>query len=388
MVKSHTKHHPKQQAKQHSTHTYHPYHWRHLPVPARYILIVIIVGLTGYAMLRMSHAATNAVSSQAETGQLAGNYSIDTSADAAGGTANAVSFGTGTVIPAPSNLEAVTGGDSVALLWDLPADATKTEVYRNNSLVATVTKGQGVVRGDKLGTRYIDKSITKGTTYQYKIRSINNSGQASAYTTAISSRPPTNTSPVPTVSINNPSNADLNAYLQTYAIPEIQTWYPKVGDALAYPDYTPRNNITIFLDPTYTGLAEASFSSGQIRVNPGWLRDNPEDAGGMFVHEATHILQAYPGSQPGYITEGIADWTRDWFTRERPGHKPSATAKLTDGYSEGAYMLEYAEQRYSSGIIRKVNIAAHNGQYSDNIIVQATGKTPQQLYDEAKAANF
>jgi hypothetical protein len=386
MVKTHTKNHHNHPAK----HSIVPYqqHWHRFPFSGRYILAILGVALIGYAMVRMSHAATNATTAQAEDGQLTGNYSLTSRADGAGGTASAVSFGTGIVVPAASNLEALTGGNSIALLWDLPDGIVKTEVYRNNTLVSTVIKGQGVVRGDKLGTRYIDRAITKGTTYQYKVRTLDSSGRASDYTAAVSARAPTDTSPVPTISINNPSNADLTGYLNDYAIPEIQTWYPKISDAIGYPDYTPRNTITIFLDPAYTGLAEASFVTGQIRVNPTWLRNNPEDAGGMFVHESTHILQAYPGSQPGYITEGIADWTRDWFTRERPNHKPSATAKLTDGYSEGAYMLEYAEQRYSPGIIRKVNIAAHNGQYNDSVITQATGKTPQQLYDEAKAANF
>lgn len=327
-------------------------------------------------------AATFSANSEAETGTLAGNASVQQQASGASGNAS-VLFGGIAAALAPANLQTITGGNSVAILWDMAPGAAKTEVYRNNTLVATATPGQGTVRGDKLGTRYIDKSITKGTAYQYKVRAIAANGTPSPFSAPATATPPTSTTAVPGVTINNSADPSLNDYLNTVAIPEIQTWYPKISDALAYPDYTPRNAIVLKMDATYDGIAYASGDS--VVVNPAWLAANLEDGGGMFIHEVTHLLQAYP-SAPGYITEGVADWTRDWFTRERPGHVSASTATLASGYSEGAAMLQWGQTKYSPDLVRKVNIAAHNGTYTDSLITGATGKNPEQLYAESKAS--
>lgn len=109
----------------------------------------------------------------------------------------------------------------------------------------------------------------------------------------------------------------------------------------------------------------------------------------MFIHESTHILQAYPTGldTSGWITEGIADWTRDWFMRERfyiP--KPSDTI---GSYQQGALAARWAEKQYSPGFVRKLNVALHNGQYTSSLVASlAGGRSATTLFNEAKAAQY
>ncbi len=358
------------------------FRWVNLWQPA---IIVVLFSLGAFLGLRELQAAGFVIDKEVESVQPIGNASIVDDGTASGGKATRFGFN------APSNLVARTGGNSIALLWDLPADSTgSTEIFRNGTKIGTVIPGNGVVHGDKLGTRYIDRAVTRGTTYQYQVRSVSSSGQATALSPAINVTHPTNTTPVPTITIDAAQATDLTDYLNNQAKPEIETWYSKISDTLAYPSYTPLNSMRLFMDASYTGVASADYTTRTIRVNPAWLRANLEDGGGMFLHEATHILQAYPSDTTGWATEGIADWVRDYYTRERYQlHVPKPNAKLTNGYAESAYMLQWAETKYSVGLIRKLNIALHNGTYTNSFVPNLTGgRTPEQLYAEAQAAHL
>ena len=343
--------------------------------------LVAVLGIAGFALISSTQADSVFQAGEAEAGLLAGPVSALASSGASGN--SAVRFGFG----APANFEAITGGNSIVLLWDLPQGSTyRTEIFRNNIQVATVTPGQGVVRADKLGTRYIDSSVVKGASYQYKIRFVHSDGSLTAFS-SLSVTAPANTTAVPTISIDTSQAPDLEPYMNTQARREIETWYPKISDRIAYPTDTPRSSITIVLDASYTGVASAVASTGTVRVNPAWLRSNQEDGGGMFVHEVTHLIQNYPSGVPGWVTEGLADWTRDWFMRERR-YVPARNAVLGP-YSEGGYALHWLEQKYKAGIIREINIAAHNGTYSNNLVTSASGgKSPEQVFIEARDAYY
>lgn len=367
---------------------FHPTRFKQASVWQAAIIVILLASAT-FLGIQSLRAATYAVPQEAETVQPVGNASVVDDAEASGG--KVVRFGgAATVVSAPTNVVARTGGNSIALIWDLPASgSSSTEVFRNGTKVATITPGTGVIRSDKLGTRYIDKSVTRGTTYQYQVRTVGQGGQISALTTAISATHPTNTTPVPTVTIDAAQATDLTDYLTNQAKPEIETWYSKISDTLAYPSYTPINSMRLFMDSSFTGVAEAYRDTRTIRVNPAWLRNNLEDGGGMFLHEAVHIMQAYTGNVPFWAQEGVADWVRDWYTRERyQKHIPLMTSKLASGYSEGAYAIQWMETKYSPGITRKLNIALHNGTYTDSFVPNLTGgKTPEQIYAEAQAAH-
>lgn len=354
----------------------------------RYVLALLVFAALGLLVIRLGGAATFVTSSEAETGTVAGAASKIS--DPATSNGQAVVFGSTT--PAPTNLKAITGGNSIALLWDMPRRGVKqVEVFRNNAKVATVTPGTGVIRAEKLGTRYIDKSVARSTTYQYKVRLVTTENNISDFSTTVQATHPAanGTTPVPTVTIDTTQALDLVDYLTTHIKPEVETWYPKISDAIAYPSYTPRNSIRLFMDPAYTGIAKAEVTDGDIIVSPSWLRDNLEDGGGVFLHEATHFVQAHPtwNDPTGWALEGIADWTRDWFTRER-FYIPSPNATL-GRYSQGAMTAQWAETKYSPGFIRKLNAALRNGTYTASFIPSLTGgRTDAQLFAEAKQSFY
>lgn len=354
---------------------------------SRALLAAVLFGVAGLLVVRISNAETLVSDAEAETGVIAGAAS-----KANDGTASAsqsVVFGNAT--PAPSNLQAITGGNSIAVLWDMPRYGVKSvEVYRNNAQIGTVTPGQGVLRAEKLGTRYIDKTVADGQTYDYKVRLITQGNNTSDFTPTVSATQPNkaNTTPVPTVTIDATQASDLTSYLNTYAKSEIETWYPKIADAIAYPSYAPINSMKIVMDTGTSGVANASYATRIISVNPSWLRDNPEDGGGMFIHEATHILQAYPTNDPtNWIVEGIADWTRDWFSRER-FYIPAPNAKLGP-YRDGALVARWAQAKYDPAFVRKLNIAMHTNSYSASFVANLTaGRNASQLFAEAKQSHY
>ena len=364
--------------------THHARYALHMPSKRfRYVLIATAMAVAGALLLQGLRAASFTLDSEAESGVVSASATKTALAGASGG--QAVTFGA--AMEAPSSLKVRTGGDSIAVVWRVPRQAFKAiEVFRNDTRIATVLPNTGVVRAERQATRYIDRDVVRGTTYQYKIRAISPSDSPSAFTATVSGRHPTSTTALPTVTIDSSQATDLADYVSTSLKNELDIWYPKMGDALAFPDYTPTNRIHIVLDPTNTGIANANQQ--RISINPAWLRNNFVDGGGMVIHEATHVLQNYSGSVPSWVSEGVADWTRDWFTQER-FHIPAPGGMLSNAYSEGAFALQWGEVKYSANMIRKVNIAARNGTYTANLIADLTGgRSGEQLYVEAKQQHY
>ena len=185
---------------------------------------------------------------------------------------------------------------------------------------------------------------------------------------------------VPTITSDTSLAPDLESWVQTSVIPMLHTWYPVVGDNIAAPDYAPACTIHIVIDPNFNGISGTTASTGTIVVNAAYARSNPSDLG-LFIHESTHVIQNYPSGTPGWVIEGIADWTREYLYKDRTPTIPSATSYYTDGYGTSAYFLNWLKNTYSSTLIHKLNVAGHAGTYSDSIITSAAGgKTLDQLW--------
>jgi hypothetical protein len=348
----------------------------------RYAMVAVLMGIVGVSLIRLGFASSNAGSVEAESGNLSGAAVRAIDETASGG--QTVVFG---AIAPPVNLQAITGGDSIALVWDMPTYGVKNvEVYRNDVKVATVTPYSGVLRAERLGTRYIDRDVNRGATYKYKVRIAISATGTSPFTAPVSATHPINTTPVPAITIDSRQAPDLADYLTTYAKREIETWYPKIADAIAYPAYAPPKTIQIVTDENSPHIASATGT--KITVKPSWLRPNFYDGGGAFLHEATHVIQSYPNGSDtsGWATEGIADWTRDWFTRER-FYIPRANEQL-GSYSPGGLAAAWGEAKYNSGFVRRLNIALHNRTYNANFVTNQTGRSAQQLFTEAKQAHY
>ena len=87
----------------------------------------------------------------------------------------------------------------------------------------------------------------------------------------------------------------IDTFFKVYPL-EVSTYNPKAT-----------REVVFVIDPAYTGVAAASGKT--IRFNPEWFVKNPEDID-VVTHEGMHLVQAYKNFEPGWITEGVADYVR------------------------------------------------------------------------------
>lgn len=280
--------------------------------------------------------------------------------------------------PAPTNLKAFPGGDSIAVRWDGSTGATAYRVYRDGTLVGTVTPGFHPLFPEKDGNGFIDAGVAPGHGYAYRVQAVAG-GAASAMSAPLQVTFPAATTPPPSITFQYAGAEDLLDWLLDTAQPFIKTWYPKIADRIAYPDYVPRSAFAIHVDPDYDGVA--ATSNDTIRVSADWLRANRQAALGVLMHEFTHVIQQH--AKGGWITEGMASWTNVWLLRE---HDPIALprgASYFSGYSEAAYLLNWIEQR-RPGFVRALNLVKHAGTAADDdpdaVFLDFAGDTPNNLW--------
>lgn|GEM_PF-4962526 len=300
--------------------------------------------------------------------------------------------------PQPTNLEAFPGGNSIALVWDMPTAPLKAvEVYRDNQMIATVTPKTSAVNNEALGRQYIDQAVTPASTYRYQLKGVGADNTVSDLTAAVSVTEPQRTVLVPTVIINSSQAPDLASYLTTTVQPLIETWYPKVADTLAYPTYSPPATVTVMMDTATPKEADraacyVTFLTSVIHCDPAWLRQaiaaHSPDIAAVFTHELTHVVQVnYPADPTGWATEGMADWSSDFYARQIVDlYRPKPDDKL-GSYQPGAFLIEYIRRTYDANFPRNLNLALHTGTYSAKLIANVSGgKTVDQVWQEIKAA--
>jgi hypothetical protein len=349
----------------------------------------ILFAIIGLSLLQAGMAASYAIGSEAESGTLEGNTAklIDIPG-ASGG--QAVRFGQ-TVLP-PAEVRAVAGGTSIAVVWraSLSPRVTGYEVYRDNQKVATVTPGSGTVSMEREGRRYIDENVARGTTYGYQVRTITDGGN-SALSAKVSAKHPTTTTPAPSLTfeyIRAPAPAN-KALIEATVRKEMAIWYPKIGDTLAFPAYTPQSSLIIETNPD---IAAAGNAGNRIGYNPDWTTTPDRLAwllGNALPHEATHAITQGEGSfqKPIWFDEGIADWTTTTLILEEDliiPWPPAVADKLaiSASYATGASFLRYIEKKYDPNFPRAITIARHKGDVSPSIFTASTGKTEAQLIEE------
>src|SRR4030095_5727731 len=150
------------------------------------------------------------------------------------------------------------------------------------------------------------------------------------------------------------------------------------------------------------GGTPASASGGRVNMNSGWFRrELKREARGSVVHELVHVVQSYGRARrtnpdatrtPGWLVEGIAAYLR-WFLYE-PENKGAeihertlARAKHDASYRITGNFLNWITQHHDKEIVRKLNAAAREGKYTEQLWKDWTGKTLQELGDEWKRAN-
>lgn len=172
---------------------------------------------------------------------------------------------------------------------------------------------------------------------------------------------------------------NLNPTTKQRMIDAFFTVYPK--EAKRFNPNTLKK-VTFFVDPSYKGVA--ATANGIVHYSPTWLREHPEDID-VVTHEVMHIVQAYPGGSLGWLTEGIADYTRyamginnqqgKWAL---PDYK--AGQSYTNSYRITARFLAWLEQNGYPKIVNEMDAALRAHAYTPELWKQKTGKTLDELW--------
>ncbi len=158
--------------------------------------------------------------------------------------------------------------------------------------------------------------------------------------------------------------------------------YPKMAR-----DFNPNatDTIRVKIDTSYDGVAYAH--NGYITISSDWLKKKPNDLD-VITHEAMHIVQSYPSnSGPGWLTEGIADYVRfkygvdnegaEWYLPEY-----SSENSYKNSYRITARFLAWVVKNHDKNLVYKLDKHMREGNYSDEIWKQNTGKSLDELWNE------
>ena len=161
-----------------------------------------------------------------------------------------------------------------------------------------------------------------------------------------------------------------------------EKWYPVICEALPSKDFSPPKEVKLVFKDEKKGVA---YTTGaKITVVADWIRKHPDDFG-MVIHELTHVVQSYPKGV-GWITEGIADYIRNYkYESKQPG-KVNPKSSYKDGYKTAATFLAWIEKSKDKDIIRKLNEALRTGKYKDELFKEWAGADADALWKEFLAS--
>jgi len=201
------------------------------------------------------------------------------------------------------------------------------------------------------------------------------------------------------ITIETTETPDLTEWAHKELAPVVQKWYPKLVKMLPSEGFQAPRRVSIAFSATMRGVAAAGGT--RVRCAANWFRRELQgEAKGAVVHELVHVVQNYgiarrtnpnPTRTPGWLVEGIADYIR-WFLYEPETHGAEITgrnisrARYDGNYRISANFLNWATETYDKDIVRKLNAAARQGSYNEEMWTKLTGHTVQELGDEWKAS--
>jgi hypothetical protein len=162
----------------------------------------------------------------------------------------------------------------------------------------------------------------------------------------------------------------------------VEEWYPRINEILFDQGHSlPATEITLIFQPM---KGVASTQKNVMRISAEWVTKKAPNDYGMVVHELTHVVQDYQGKGDGWLTEGIADYIRDRYFEPGVRHHRIDPDKSSyrDGYGTAATFLIWLEEHKDKGIVRKLNIASHDGKYSPALFQQYSGADLDTLWKE------
>ena len=161
-----------------------------------------------------------------------------------------------------------------------------------------------------------------------------------------------------------------------------ETFYPQLCELLASDGYDPPRQILLYFKKDMKGVAHAS--GNKITIAADWIKKSPGDHG-MVIHELTHVVQQYRGGGPGWLVEGIADWTRFWIWEPENKSYPDPDRHNYNGsYRITAAFLGWLVETKDPEFVTKINAALREKRFKLELFKKYTGKNPADLWQEYK----
>lgn len=108
---------------------------------------------------------------------------------------------------------------------------------------------------------------------------------------------------------------------------------------------------------------------------------------GVIVHEMVHAWQWNAlGTAPSGLIEGIADFVRLKAGLSPPHWKREVGGQWDAGYQHTAYFLDWVEDRYGKGSVRKINAALQYTVYKDTLWMKLFGHSVNTLWQRYQTA--
>lgn len=162
-----------------------------------------------------------------------------------------------------------------------------------------------------------------------------------------------------------------------------------------YPSTTapPTRSITLVLRSmdgvAYTTGSDLDSDHKEIHFSLDYIHNvassrKTDEIMGVLTHEMVHCYQYNAfGTCPGGLIEGIADWVRLNAKLSPPHWKKEATGKWDAGYQHTGYFLEYLEQRFGEGTVRRINEKLRITRYEDKKFwTEICGRPVEQLWGD------
>jgi hypothetical protein len=198
------------------------------------------------------------------------------------------------------------------------------------------------------------------------------------------------------ITIDTSEMPELTSWAHKEVAPMVKDWYPKMVQFLPSDGFEAPKKFSIMFSKDMQGVA--STSGTRIRCAGKWFTDNLKgEAKGAVFHEMIHVIQQYGGRRsnpnatrnPGWLVEGMTDYIR-WYLFEPETRGAEITkrnisrAKYDASYRITANFLNWVVGKYDKDFIVALNAAMRQGQYSEELWKQHTGKTASELGVEWK----
>ena len=184
-----------------------------------------------------------------------------------------------------------------------------------------------------------------------------------------------------TVNVDTSAAPELREWCSR-ARSELTVWQPRISNLLSSEGFVPPAAISLGVKKADEGIGGTSGTN--IALHSGWLIKHT-DYLGMVIHELTHVIQRYPKPEPGWITEGIADYIRWAIYEGKPPAwfpAPHTTNDLTRGYRMTAGFLLWMETGPCPGIVRRLNRMMREQNYTERVFTECSGKSLRALQED------